>query len=234
MKLSIIIPVFNEQKTVKDLISAVKKQKLPQGLEKEIIVVDDGSTDKTRELLKKLKGIKLYVHKINKGKGSAAKSGFENAKGDIYLIQDADLEYDPKYYPKLLKPILQGKANVVYGSRLKDYPLRIAGSKRTPLISHYLGNKFLTFLTNLLYGESVTDMETCYKVFKKEVVKDMEINARRFDLEPEITAKILKRGYKIHEVPIKVKPRGYDEGKKISWKDGFVAVWTLLKYKFID
>jgi len=234
MKLSIIIPIYNEDKTLAKLIKRVKKATLPKGVTREIIAVNDASSDATAEKLAKIKNIKVKEHKINKGKGAAIRTGLRNVKGDIILIQDADLEYDPNDYSKLLDPILKGKADVVYGTRLKNYPLRIVGQKRTPLVLHYVGNKFLTILTNVLYGEALTDMETCYKVFKKEVVKGMKLNANRFDFEPEITAKILKRKHKIYEVPIEVKPRGYDEGKKISWKDGFIAVWTLLKYRFTE
>lgn len=234
MKLSIVIPVYNEEKTVREIIKKVKKQKLSNRVTKEMVVVDDGSSDNSYAFLTKIQNIILIKHRNNLGKGAAVLSGFHKSSGDLLLIQDADLEYDPKYYPELIKPIIDGKTEVVYGSRLKNYPLRISGSRKTPLITHFLGNKFLTFLTNILYGRSVTDMETCYKVFKKEVIRGMEINAKRFDFEPEITAKILKRGYKIYEVPIKVKPRGYEEGKKISWKDGFIAVWTLFKYRFVN
>jgi dolichol-phosphate mannosyltransferase len=233
MKLSVIIPVYNEEETVSEIIRKVKKVSLPR-IEKEIVVVNDASSDGTANVLKKIKGIKTFHHKKNKGKGAALKTGISKSTGDIIIIQDADLEYDPNDYKKLLEPILDKKAVVVYGSRLKNYPLRFAGKKKTPLITHYLGNKFLTFVTNFLYGEAVTDMETCYKVFKKEALDGVGIEAKRFEFEPEITAKMLKRGHKIHEVPIKVDPRGYDEGKKITWKDGFVAVWTLIKYKFID
>jgi dolichol-phosphate mannosyltransferase len=240
MKLSIIIPVYNEENTIEEILKKVKSVKLPQDIEKEIIVVDDGSTDRSILKIKSAENklnisyLKLIRHNLNKGKGSAILSGIKKATGDIIIIQDADLEYNPEDYVRLLEPILDGKSEVVYGSRLKHYPLRISGSRKTPLVTHYLGNKLLTLLTNLLYGNGVTDMETCYKVFKKEVLKDININAKRFDFEPEITAKILKKGFKIYEVSIKVKPRGYEEGKKISWKDGFIALWTLLKYRFID
>jgi len=161
-------------------------------------------------------------------------TGIRNSKGDFILIQDADLEYDPKYIPHIIEPILKGKAKVVYGTRLKNYPLKILGKKRTPLITHYLGNKFLSFITNILFGKNVSDMETGYKVFLSSILSGIEIKAKGFDFEPEITAKLLKKGFKIYEVPIKVNPRGYDEGKKITWKDGIVAFWTLVKYRFVD
>jgi glycosyltransferase involved in cell wall biosynthesis len=234
MKISIIIPVYNEEKTIVQIIKKVKLVKLANNLVREIIVVNDASSDRTGSLLGKIKDIKVKTHKINKGKGSAIQTGIKFSKGDIILIQDADLEYNPEDYPRLLAPILEKKCDIVYGSRLKTYPLRISGSRKTPLISHYIGNKFLTLVTNALYGNNVTDMETCYKVFKKKVIHGMRLRAKRFDFEPEITAKILKKGYRICEIPIKVKPRGYDEGKKISWRDGFIAVWTLIKYRFVD
>jgi len=240
MKLSIIIPVYNEQKTIFEILKKVCESKLPKGLLREIIVVDDGSIDKSALIINgailKLNthSLKLFKHKKNQGKGAAVRTGLRQARGDIILIQDADLEYDPNDYSRLLNPILSNKANVVYGTRLKNYPLRLYGKKTTPLITHYLGNKFLTFVTNIFYGNKVTDMETCYKIFRKEVIRNIKIYADKFDFEPEITAKILKKGYKIYEVPIRVHPRGYDEGKKITWKDGFIALWTLIKYRFID
>jgi glycosyltransferase involved in cell wall biosynthesis len=234
MRLSIIIPVYNEENTLQRIISRVKTARLPKGIQKEIVVVDDASTDKSKNILKKTKAIKVFQHIKNKGKGAAVKTGIENSTGDLIIIQDADLEYNPKDYANLLKPILSNKADVVYGSRLQNYPLRIFGQTKTPLVFHYIGNKFLTLITNLLYGVEITDMETCYKLFRREVVSDINIKADRFDFEPEFTAKVLKRGYKIHEVPIRVVPRGYKEGKKITWRDGFVAVWTLIKFKYFD
>lgn len=234
MILSIIIPAYNEQSTISEILRRVKKTKLDRGVNKEIIVIDDASTDKTYQKLTKVHGIRTFRHKKNKGKGSAVKTGLSHANGDVILIQDADLEYDPNDYSRLIEPIIKGKVSVVYGTRLKSYPLHLFGRKRTPLLTHYIGNKMLTFVTNLLYKNRLTDMETCYKVFSRDALKGIKIKAKRFDFEPEITAKIMKRGYKIHEIPIKVKPRGYEEGKKISWKDGFIAVWTLIKYKFVD
>ena len=234
MKLSIIIPVYNEEATVARIIAKVKGVKLPRELEREIIVVDDGSSDESSKILEKINGIKLFQHIKNKGKGAAIRTGLGIATGEIVLIQDADLEYDPNDYSRLISPILEGKTKVVYGTRLKTLPLVFRGKRRTPFVSHYLGNRFLSFVTNLLYGASLTDMETCYKVFKREVVGKMRLNSDRFEIEPEITAKILRAGHRILEVPIKTKPRGYDEGKKITWKDGFGAIWTLLKYKFVE
>ena len=234
MKLSIIIPVYNEKDTVAKIIAKVKGVKLPRELEREIIVVDDGSSDESFKILEKINGIKLFQHIKNKGKGAAIRTGLGIATGEIVLIQDADLEYDPNDYSRLISPILEGKTKVVYGTRLKTLPLVFRGKRRTPFVSHYLGNSFLSFVTNLLYGASLTDMETCYKVFKREVVGKMRLNSDRFEIEPEITAKILKAGHKILEIPIKTKPRGYDEGKKITWIDGFGAVWSLFKYKFVE
>ena len=234
MKLSIIIPAFNEKSTINEIIRRVKKAKLPKTIQKEIIIVDDASTDETSEIIKNLKSVRSYRQKINLGKGAAVIKGIKMSTGDILIIQDADLEYNPADFFRLVKPILDGKTKVVYGSRLKNYPLRFFGKKRTPLISHYLGNKLLTLFTNLLFLNGTSDMETGYKVFKREVVSDMVLKSKRFEFEPEITAKILKKGIKIYEVPIKVSPRGYDEGKKITWRDGFIALWTLVKYRFID
>ncbi len=241
MRLSIIIPVYNEQPTVGELLRRVLHVKLPKGIEKEIIIIDDASKDRSYKIALEFKQkfsdrakIKLLKHNYNHGKGSAVVDGINLASGEVLVIQDADLEYDPKDFEKLLQPIMDGKSQVVYGSRLKNYPLRLIGKKKTPLITHFLGNKFLTIVTELLYQRKVSDMETCYKMFRKEVIKGVKIKAKRFDFEPEFTAKVLKRGYRIREIPIKVTPRGYEEGKKISWRDGFVAMWTLIKYRFRD
>jgi glycosyltransferase involved in cell wall biosynthesis len=238
MKVSIIIPAYNEAKTIEKILSLVLKAKLPKGIEKEIIVVDDGSVDGTVEILKRKfhnpGKIKLFLHKRNRGKGAAIRTGFKRATGDILLIQDADLEYNPLYYQKLLEPIINGKAEVVYGSRLKNLRFKPWGKNRTPLPLHFLGNKFLTAMTNFLYKGKITDMETGYKVFTRKVIDGIKLKANRFDFEPEITAKILKKGIDIKEIPIKTKIRGYSEGKKITWKDGFNALFVLFKYRLTD
>ena len=231
MKLSIIIPVYNEEKSILTVFKRVNAQKL-NGIEKEIIIVNDASTDNTKKSIEKIKGknvVKLN-HKQNQGKGAAIRTGLQKATGDILLIQDADMEYDPKEFPKLLKPILDGKTKVVYGSRIET--IRANFNKMYKL--HYFGNVVLTGLTNLLYGAKITDMETGYKVMKKEVIKSVKLRARRFDFEPEITAKIMKKGYKIYEVPIDFNGRKFSEGKKITWKDGIKAVFYLIRYRFWD
>lgn len=234
MLLSIIIPVYNEELTIKKIIAMVKKVKFPKGVNREIIVVNDASRDNTLNILKKITGIKVYNHQINMGKGSAVRTGIDKSKGDVIVIQDADLEYNPIYIPFLLKPISENKTKVVYGTRLKHFPLKISGSRKTPLLSHFFGNKFLSLVTRILYQADISDMETGYKMFTKEVIKNIKLHSKRFELEPEITSKILKQGLKIYEVPIKVTPRGYEEGKKITWRDGFIAIWTLIKYRFTD
>lgn len=235
MKLSIIIPVYNEKATIKELLTRVLKTQLP--IESEILVIDDGSTDGTTQILKSQQErwpkIKFFFHKINLGKGAAVRTGLVNARGDIFLIQDADLEYNPEDYNRLLAPIITKKSSVVYGSRFIDLKLKLFGPDKTPFITHYFGNKFLNFLTNFFFGSSITDMETGYKVFTREVFKKLTLKASRFDLEPEITAQILKNGFKIHEVPISFKARSYQEGKKITWRDGLQALKVLLKYKFL-
>ena len=227
MKLSIIIPVFNEHKSIKELIGRVQATKLAN----EIIIVDDCSSDGTRKILPELdgkNGIRVILHNKNRGKGAAIRTGLEAVRGDIILIQDADLEYDPRDYPALLKPIQEGIADVVYGSRF------LGGPRRATMFWHMIANKLLTFATNILFNTILTDMETGYKVFRREVTEGLSLRANRFDFEPEFTAKILKRRYRIFEVPISFNPRDYSEGKKIKLKDAFAAIWALLKFRLID
>jgi glycosyltransferase involved in cell wall biosynthesis len=236
MKLSIIIPVYNEEKTIIEILDRVKNQQI-SGVEKEIIVVDDGSTDSTIQKLKNIKGndFKIIFHPKNGGKGSAVKTGIKNATGDYIIIQDADLEYHPKFINDLVKPILDKKADVVYGTRLDRMPHLRGEEAKNLFILHYLGNRFLSLVTSVLYGQWITDMETCYKLFPKKAMDGITLNARGFELEPEITAKLLKRGYKIKEISISVMPRGYDEGKKLNTvRDGMKALWSLIKYRFLD
>lgn len=234
MTLSVIIPVFNEEKTIGDILKKVLDVKLPGDLRKEIIVVDDGSTDNTKKVLLKFKKrLKVIVNAKNNGKGAAVRMGLKIATGDIILIQDADLEYEPYYYQFLLEPILDKGVNIVYGSRLIDYPLRLWGENKTILPLNLVANKILTGLTNLLYGSDISDMETCYKVFKRSCLNNITLESNGFEFEPEITAKFLKKGFNIVEIPIKVNPRTHLEGKKITWIDGFIAVWTLIKYKIL-
>ncbi len=237
MKLSILIPVYNEEKTVSVVVDSLNKLEL-SNITKEMIIIDDGSKDKTPKILKDLKKnnpkITVISHTKNKGKGGAIQTGLKKSTGDIVLIQDADLEYNPKDIPKLLKPILQKKSEVVYGTRLRMKPV-LFGENKTPLLLHFFGNKFLSLVTSLLYGVNITDMETGYKVFIKKAVEGINLKSRSFDMEPEITAKFLKKGIKILELDISTNPRGYEEGKKIRpVKDGSIALWTLIKYRFID
>jgi len=228
MTLSIIIPVYNEKKTIQDIIDRVQSVEL--GLEKEIIIVDDGSEDGTREVLKTidLPNIKIHLHDKNQGKGAALQTGFAQAKGDIVLIQDADLEYDPREYPKLLEPILDGRADVVYGSRF------LGGPHRVLFFWHYVGNKFLTTFCNMVSNLNLTDMETCYKVFRKDIIDRITLKSKRFGIEPEITVKISKLKCRIYEVPISYSGRDYSEGKKIGWKDGIAALFHILRFKFFN
>jgi glycosyltransferase involved in cell wall biosynthesis len=221
--LSIVIPVFNERETIHDIIKAVSETPF----RKEIIVVDDGSTDGTRDVLSSLKSdnLRVHMHEKNMGKGAALQTGFSNATGDIILIQDADLEYDPGEYGVLLKPILDGKADVVYGSRFAGH-----GAHRVLYFWHYVGNRFLTFLSNLFTNLNLTDMETCYKVFTSEALSGVVIREKRFGFEPEITAKMAKKKLRMYEVPISYYGRTYEQGKKIDWKDGFRALWCILRY----
>lgn len=238
MILSIIIPVYNEEKTIAKLLNKVLKVKLPNGMKKEIIIIDDGSTDKTKKVLSEFKienlKLKIFKHNKNLGKGAAVRNGIRRCNGDLVIIQDADLEYNPNDFSKLLKPILLKKTDVVYGSRLINYPLILFGKNKIPLPTHWIGNKILTFMVNCLYQCNLTDMETCYKLFTVNVLKNLNLKSNRFEIEPEITAKIIKRGLNIVEVPIKVKPRTHRDGKKISWKDGIIALWTIVYYRFFD
>ncbi|MBI2442996.1 MAG: glycosyltransferase family 2 protein [Candidatus Levybacteria bacterium] len=238
MVLSIIIPVYNEEKTVAAILEKLRLLSLPM-IDKEIIVVDDGSSDKTVEKIKSFKKtvptIKLAQHKENMGKGVAIQTGASCASGDYILIQDADLEYDPKDISLLLHPILEKKADVVYGTRLKRLPNLRRDERTVTFLIHYFGNRFLSLVTSILYGQWITDMETGYKLFPKKFLEKNSLRARGFDIEPEITAKLLKGGYKIMEIPISTNPRSHDEGKKLNaLTDGPVALMTLVKYRFVD
>ena len=227
MKLSVIIPVYNEVGNIEEILKRVKATQKAS----EIIVVDDGSQDGTRDILKNLDGrenVRVILHEKNQGKGAAVRTGMDAAQGEIMLIQDADLEYDPRDYATLLQPLEEGIADVVYGSRF------LGGPRRVAMYWHMVANKLLTFMTNILYNTILSDMETGYKVFRRKVVDGMKIRAKRFDFEPEFTAKVLKRHYRIYEVAISFNPRDYSQGKKIKLKDAFEAVWTLLKYRFVD
>ncbi len=228
-KVSIIIPVYNEKETLTALLEKVEQAKFA-GLEKEIIITDDASTDGTIDIIRQLdKPYKKLFHKKNQGKGAAIRTAIKEATGDFIVIQDADLEYLPDDYDNILPLLINDKADVVYGSRFI-----IKSNLKNFILKNKLANKFLTLLTNVLYGAEITDMETCYKAFKREFIQNITIRANRFDFEPEITAKILKKGARIKEVPINYIARGHNDGKKINWKDGIHAIITLIKYRFID
>jgi glycosyltransferase involved in cell wall biosynthesis len=227
LKLSVIIPCFNEKTTIEEIVAAVRAT----GIVYEIVIVDDGSTDGTRDILKQWANddlVRVIYHDHNQGKGAAVRTGFKEATGEVFIIQDADLEYDPREYPALLKPIEEHKAKVVYGSRF------LGGPRKTMYFWNMVANKGLTLITNILYNSILSDMETCYKVFLAEVVRDIPLRSRRFEFEPEITAKVLKRRYRIYEVPISYNGREWNEGKKIKWTDAPIAAWTLLRYRFSD
>ena len=229
MKLSIVIPVYNEKDTLKKIIKKVEAVEL-EGIEKEIVLVDDASTDGSAEILKELekeKGYKVYYHLVNQGKGASLRDAFQLTTGDYVIVQDADLEYDPNDYKKLLRALDEQNADVVYGSRFSGNYEDMSGL-------HYYGNKALTLLTNVFYGVMLTDMETCYKLLPGEFVRNLKIRSNRFNFEPEITAKILKSGMRIVEVPISYKGRTFEEGKKITWRDGISALATLIKFRFVN
>lgn len=226
MKLSIIIPAYQEEKTIAKVLDSILKVKL-SGIRKEIIVVDDGSSDGTYDEAKKFGGIKIFRLEKNQGKGAAVRKGLGVATGDIILIQDADLEYSPNEYSSLLKPILSGETDVVYGSR-------VMGQHHDMYIVHKFGNWFITNVINFLFRVKLTDMETGYKVFRRKVIKGMKLKANRFEIEPEITANVVKGGYKIKEVPISFTPRSFEEGKKITWRDGLKALYYIIKFRISD
>jgi len=223
--ISIIIPVYNEEKTIKELLNRIIN--LKTGLKKEIIAVDDGSKDNSHSVLEKFKGIKLISHRFNRGKGAAVRTGLSHSTGDIILIQDADLEYPPEQIPNLLAPILQNKADVVFGSRFLKKE-----NEKWKIFSHYLGNRLISFFANLLYGKNLTDIETCYKIFTKKVKDSLDLRLNDFGFEVEFFANVCAKNYRIAELPIEYKPRVWAEGKKINWRDGVKAIWYLLKMKF--
>jgi glycosyltransferase involved in cell wall biosynthesis len=230
MKVSVVIPVYNEEKTVRELLGRVAATEF----DLEIIVIDDCSQDTTLEEIETFRkenpDVELHLHKhdVNQGKGAAIRTGFAQVKGDVAIIQDADLEYDPKDYPTLLGPIQEGKADVVFGSRF------LSGPHRVLFFWHYVANNLVTLWSNMLTNLNLTDMETCYKVFRREVIEGIELKSNRFGIEPEITAKVAKGGWRIYEVPISYAGRTYKEGKKITWKDGLVAFWFVLRYRLAD
>lgn len=228
--LSVLIPVYNEVNTIQEILERVREIEIP----KQIVLVDDGSTDGTRELISsqiqgKYDDVMVIFHEVNRGKGAAIRTAIGNATGDFVLVQDADLEYDPREYYTLLEPLLDGRADVVFGSRFLG-----GGAHRVHFFWHRLGNGLLTLLSNMLTNLNLTDMEVCYKVFRKEALDSITLRCNRFDFEPEVTAKVAKAGFRIYEVPISYSGRDYNEGKKIGWKDGVQAIWTILKYRFTD
>lgn len=230
MRLSIILPIYNESQHIETIFNRVLKAEMPPGVEKEVIMVDDGSTDGSQAVLERLpqnEWIRLFRLSANQGKGSAIRYGLRHATGDVILIQDADLEYDPAEYKKLISPILENRADVVYGSRFLGH---VQGMR----LPNWIANKVLILAANLLYNARITDEATGYKVFKRNVIMSLSLKCRRFEFCPEVTAKLRRRGYRIHEVPIRYDGRSFKEGKKVRWFDGFIALWTLVKYRFRD
>ena len=228
--LSVLIPVYNEVKTLKEILARVREVEI----KKEVVLVDDGSTDGTRDLLRneidgKYPDVKVVYHPQNRGKGAAIRTAIQSATGDYLIVQDADLEYDPREYFALLEPLLDGRADVVFGSRFAG-----GGAHRVHFFWHRWGNGVLTTLSNMMTNLSVTDMEVCYKVFKREIIQSIDLKCNKFDFEPEVTAKIAKKKCRVYEVPISYSGRDYDEGKKIGWRDGVQAIWTIIKYRFTD
>ncbi len=228
-RMTVVMPVYNERRFIQTIIDKVLAVTI-EGVETDLVVVDDCSGDGTREVLTELRNprVKVLLHDVNRGKGAALRTGFATATGEIILVQDADLEYNPEEYPVLLKPILQGYADVVYGSRF------LGGPHRVHLFWHMVGNRMLTLLSNMMSNLNLTDMETCYKVFKREVLAGITLKSDRFGFEPEVTLKVARGGWRVYEVPISYHGRDYAEGKKIGWKDGVSAIWTIVKYRFTD
>ncbi len=224
-KLSIIIPAYNERNTIAESVRRARDCELP--IEREVIIVDDGSTDGTRDIIGKLEDstVRVVLKETNGGKGTAIRRGFDVARGDLIVVHDADLEYDPRDWVRMLRPMQDGVAKVVYGSRF-------TGERRNMMFWHWMGNRFLSLVTNILYNTTISDMETCYKMVDAELLKSLSLKANKFDIEPEITAKLLRLGNRIYEVPIRYAGREIDEGKKISWRDGFPALWTLVRLRF--
>lgn len=225
-KLTVVIPVYNERRTIAEAVRRARAVELP--VEREILIVDDGSTDGTDEIIKRLADstVKVLRQPTNRGKGAALRRAFSESNGDFVIIYDADLEYDPRDWPALLRPALEGEARVVYGSRF-------TGERRNMMFWHWVGNRFLSLVTNVLYNTTISDMETCSKLMEGDLIRSLHLTSDRFDIEPEMTAKILRSGIRIYEVPIRYAGREVDEGKKISWRDGFPALWALVKYRFV-
>ena len=225
-KLSVIIPAYNERNTIAESVRRARDVELP--IDHEIIIVDDGSTDGTLDIVRQLEDstVRVMVKPQNDGKGSALRAGFDAAGGDLIVCHDADLEYDPRDWVQMLRPLLEGDATIVYGSRF-------TGERRNMMYWHWVGNRFLSFVTNVLYNTTVSDMETCYKMIDTTILQGLQLNASKFDIEPEVTAKLLRTGNRIYEVPIRYMGREVDEGKKISWLDGFPALWTLIRLRFV-